>query len=338
MLRALLISTLAVSFIALTAYLSIQEKPNTPAASPLAPSSLTAYLAHLKAHGKRIQSPSELEYRLQVYGDNMAFAESVNNRQSSFTVGDNLFADLTFEEFKEKYLSREVIQNEVRTGPAPRLRASKDWRTEKKVGPIKNQGRCGSCWAFSTVAALETEIAIKNSQDVNLSEQELVDCSGEYGNQGCNGGLMSQAFSYIKDHQIGLGADYPYTAKDGACKRDETKTRYSVVESRVIDPICVDGLMTAIQSHAVSVAIEVQRDFQLYKGGIYKNDNCGAALNHGVAAVGFVNEDGEDQQYFIVRNSWGESWGENGYVRMFIGTGSGTCGIANDTDVYPVLN
>lgn len=331
MIKTLLLAALAAAGVGISLYLATQENTKR--------SDSAGYLNHLRKYKKFVVNPAEFEYRVNVFNDNIAFAESVNRRQSSFTAGENAYSDLTFEEFTQKYLSPFVIPHAPKKVTAgKKVKGSKDWTKENVVGPIKNQGRCGSCWAFSAIASLESAYAIKDGTHVSLAEQELVDCSTSYGNEGCNGGLMNLAFDYIKDNSIGLGSDYPYVARDQPCHAQKDKQRYTLATYKVIDPVDVSGLQTAIDEQPVSVAIEVQRDFQAYTGGIYKNDNCGQALNHGVAAVGYMNQDGVDSQYFIVRNSWGEGWGEKGYVRMFIGEGSGTCGIANDSDVYPQFN
>jgi C1A family cysteine protease len=302
---------------------------------------LDSFLKFTKRFGKTHGSQSELEYRYSIYLDNKQFIEEKNAQGLSFTLGENAFADLTFEEFASKYVSQNVLHNKlVRGSNLKRASASgsKDWRNEGKVTPVKNQGACGSCWAFSTIGSLESAYAIKNGETQIFSEMELVDCSGEFGNNGCNGGLMSNAFDYIKQNQIGLDSDYPYRPLQGSCHADKSKARFSINDYSSLPSVDVDGLITALNNQPVSVAIEVRRDFQLYRSGVYTSDSsCGQGLNHGVLAVGYNCESNDDNSYFIVKNSWGAAWGEEGYVRMAIGTGSGTCGIANSFDVYPNL-
>ncbi len=284
-----------------------------------------------KVHGSQL----ELEYRLAVFSENMKFAEEHNQQGLSYTLGVNQFADLTFEEFKSGYLSEPVL-NEVFDveGDEPTGKDI-DWVKKGIVSPVKNQQMCGSCWAFSTTGSFEAAYKLKNNKEVLFSEQELVDCSGKYGNMGCNGGIMANAYEYIKDNQLGKEADYPYTAKQGTCSK-KSGDRFSVQGYEFLSQANVQGLADALQNQPVSVAIEARRDFQMYHGGIYQGaEDCGHALNHGVLAVGFGTEG--NSRFFKVKNSWGSQWGEEGYVRMAAGTGSGCCGIANQADVYPKL-
>ncbi len=261
-----------------------------------------------------------------------------NARGLSYELGVNEFADLSFEEFKQGFLSEDIPNVDfAQEGEAPDG-DDIDWRTKKVLTPVKNQGACGSCWAFSTTGSLEAALALKNkSSPPSLSEQELVDCSKSYGNMGCSGGLMKSAFKYIKDHKIGTEKDYPYQAKTLQCRRKEQGKRTGVTGFKPISPMNVQGLATAIEKQPVSVALEVTFSFQLYKRGIYVGTaGCGRRLNHGVLAVGLMKED-ENNKYFIVKNSWGTGWGEQGFIRMRTGKGSGNCGIANFMDGTPVI-
>ena len=313
-----------------------------PAASDArAPTAAAAFLAYNRQFGKTHGSQAERDYRFGVFRENKAFIERENAKGRSFTLGENAFTDLSFEEFASKYLSAIPLHNKpIKSAQAgPRVAASKDWRQDGKVTAVKNQGACGSCWAFSTIGSLESAWAIAHDELLSLSEMELVDCSGSYGNNGCNGGLMSNGFDYIKANQVALEGDYPYRPVAGACHVDKTRRRIGVVDYQGLLPSNVDGLTQALDTNPVSVAIEVRQDFQLYKGGVYSNDDdsCGSALNHGVLAVGYNTQD--EGGYVIVKNSWGADWGEQGYVRMALGAGSssGTCGIANEADVYPTV-
>jgi len=294
-------------------------------------------------HGKVYQSIEEEEARFEVFLRNHKTIEAHNaDSTQTFTMGHNQFSDMTPEEFKSTmtgYVSTvghvsgaDNVHTQV-GGEA----AEKDWRAEGMVTAVKNQGQCGSCWAFSTTGSTESANLIKNggsNSDASnlLSEQQLVDCSKK--NQGCNGGLMDYGFAYLK----GLGADgddtegsYPYTAKNGRCH----------AEAGVQSHVRVTGYTDVARSEAalqnaigtvgpVSIAIEAdQRAFQFYNGGILTK-GCGQRLDHGVLAVGYGNEDGTD--YFIVKNSWGATWGEEGYIR--IAQGSNLCGISNQAS-YP---
>jgi C1A family cysteine protease len=330
--KEVLLAALAITSTALALYMIQGEKLTQK-------DHLQSFMSFNRKFAKEHGSREEMEFRYAIYADNKKFIEQRNKQVKTFKLGENHFADMSFEEFASKYLSKNAQPNKVFYGKSLKLSLSegeKDWRAENKVTEVKNQGACGSCWAFSTIGSLESAYAIKNNELKHFSEMELVDCSGSYGNQGCNGGLMANAFEYVKEHGVGLSSDYPYRPIQGKCHADSTKERITISEYKPISPVDVDGLISALEVNPVSVAIEVRRDFQLYHSGVYTADeSCGSALNHGVTAVGYSSKNGEG--YFIVKNSWGESWGESGFVRMEIGSGSGTCGIANEADVYPVL-
>jgi len=216
------------------------------------------------------------------------------------------------------------------------LPSSVDWTTKGAVTAVKNQGQCGSCWAFSTTGSVEGVNAVNGKGLISLSEQQLVDCSGSYGNMGCNGGLMDYAFQYI----IATGglcteAAYPYTAADGTCKSSCTRTTKIAAFTDVAHDSDI-ALATAVAQQPVSVAIEAdQSSFQFYSGGIL-TAACGTALDHGVLAVGYGAQG--STLYWKVKNSWGASWGESGYIRLARGSqyngGAGQCGIYSEPS-YP---
>jgi C1A family cysteine protease len=187
-----------------------------------------------------------------------------------------------------------------------------DWRTSGAVTPVKNQGQCGSCWAFSATGAMEGAYQIKNSKLVSFSEQQLVDCSTAQGNQGCNGGLMDGAFTYAEATAIDTEASYPYTGKDGTCHASPgVATLASFAD---VTPKSPGALAQAAAAGPVAIAIDASGiAFQLYHKGIMKRF-CGTSLDHGVLLVGYGTESGTD--YWIVKNSWGGSWGEKGYFRI----------------------
>jgi len=290
-------------------------------------------------YNKSYGSKNELEYRFSIFTSNMNLINSSNADSSKrFTLAMNQFTDMTFDEFKNQYLM-DPKENEAhgQLSAAPLKSGNVDWRTVTgAVGAVKNQGQCGSCWAFSTVASMETSYFLKNNSFVSFSEQELVDCASSYGNHGCNGGLMPFAYEYIMDNQLTTEDAYPYRGVEGSCRASSMPDRYGIDSFAQISPIDVNGLMAGLDKTVVSVAIEVQDDFMFYNSGVYHSTaSCGQQLNHGVAAVGYNSESSDP--YFIVRNSWGPSWGLGGYVRMAMGSGSGTCGIANPTDTYPLF-
>ena len=256
-----------------------------------------------------------------------------------YTLGVNLFTDLTFDEFKTKYLWTIKI-DKTNSEPVDEVLEIHsdvvDWRnSEGALGPIRNQGECGSCWAFCSTASLEfVEWKTNNSREA-LSVQELIDCSNDYGNFGCHGGLMSNAFDYVRDNKIGLQSSYTYTGKAQSCNLDAVSEgkRISTEGYSFLDPVNVEGLILAAEKQIVSTAIEVQGNLQFYTGGIYHNDDCGDDLNHSINIVGYNLS--VDDPYFIIRNTWSANWGLNGYAHFSISSESGTCGIANDMTVFP---
>merc|ERR1712100_533730 len=205
--------------------------------------------------------------------------------------------------------------------------ATIDWTTKGAVTPVKNQGQCGSCWSFSTTGGLEGAWQLSSGNLVSMSEQQFVDC--DTGSSGCNGGLMDQAFGWAENQAIATESSYPYTARDGSCKSSFTTaipqggvTGYKDVQTSA------SGLTSAIMNAPVSVAIEAdQAAFQQYTGGVIQS-GCGSNLDHGVLAVG-VNSDGSIK----VKNSWGTSWGVNGYVNI----ATSQCGITQSAS-YPVVS
>lgn len=297
---------------------------------------------------KNYNAIGEKEKRFQIFKDNLAFIEEHNgNRNESYNLGLNRFADLKNEEFKEMYLGKkgrgERRGNEseryrfVDGGNEEGLPKMVDWREKGAVAVVKDQGQCGSCWAFSTIGAVEGINQIVTGDLITLSEQELVDCDTDY-DSGCNGGLMDYAFEFIiKNGGIDSEEDYPYTAQDGICDQNRKNAKVVTIDGYEDVPANDEkSLQKAVAHQPVSVAIEAGgRAFQLYESGVFTG-TCGTQLDHGVVAVGYGTEDGLD--YWVVRNSWGSSWGENGYIRLdrnLNNTKTGKCGIAMEAS-YPV--
>jgi len=207
-----------------------------------------------------------------------------------------------------------------------------DWRSKGAVTPVKNQGQCGSCWAFSTTGSVEGAVQIKHGSLISLSEQCLMDCSKAYGNMGCSGGLMDNAFKFAEANGIATEAAYPYTAKDGTCKAYTMSANSKITGYKDVATKNPTALGTAVDIGPVSVAIEAdQAVFQNYKGGVI-TAGCGQSLDHGVLVVGY-GTDPTQGDYWTVKNSWGVTWGEAGYVR--ITRNSDQCGIENEPS-YPI--
>ena len=272
---------------------------------------------------------AEDDYRFKVFSANYEKITRHNRLLGrSYTLGLNAFTHLTQEEFAATRLGLKMpkaLTKNVSALPAGNLQASVDWRA--KLNDVKDQGQCGSCWAFSAVGALEGLHSVVKGNLMNLAEQELVDCSSSYGNMGCNGGLMDYAFSYIKDNKgIALTSEYKYTATDGSCKASKTSKNGPISGYVDVPENDAAALKAAIAKQPVSVAIEADTfTFQGYTSGVITGSACGTNLDHGVLAVGYNDE--AKPAYYIVRNSWGSSWGDKGYVKIGIEDGAGVCGI-----------
>ncbi|KAF7142731.1 hypothetical protein RHSIM_Rhsim05G0087200 [Rhododendron simsii] len=301
----------------------------------------------LVGHGKTYNAAGEKERRFEIFKDNLRFIEEHNSVNRSYKVGLNRFADLTNEEYRSMFLSgtmKTVKLNRmpgrnnsnryvVRVGETLPKRV--DWRERGAVNSVKDQGQCGSCWAFSTIAAVEGINQIVTGNLVSLSEQELVDCDRSW-NKGCNGGNVDYGFRFIINNGgIDTEKDYPYRGVDGTCDQNRRNRRVVSIDGYEDVPANDENsLRKAVANQPVSVAIESSgRDFQLYESGVFTG-SCGTSLDHAVVVVGYGSENGID--YWIVRNSWGPNWGEKGYIRMQrnINTPIGKCGITL-TASYP---
>ena len=285
---------------------------------------------------KRYDSLEDFVDRFRIFEDNVKYMNDMNSVQSNYTLGINKFFDRRVGEFflKGDFFPKRTCGSYKSKGAS--VPKSLDWRDHDAVTGVKDQGQCGSCWSFSTTGAVEGAWAIKNGKLESLSEQQLVDCSSRYGNHGCNGGLMDSAFNYIIDNGICSESEYPYTAKGGDCEQCNTIVTLSACAD--VSPNNQQDLLEAVAMNPVSIAIEADtRTFQMYKSGVITSDACGTKLDHGVLIVGYGEENGTP--YWLVKNSWSSSWGENGYVKIERSDSTndpGVCGVAMQPS-FPIV-
>jgi len=291
----------------------------------------TLFQSFVEQNGKTY-SHEEFQHRFLLFKRNIAFIEAHNKKNLSFTLAVNEFADLHVTEFNKIFKGLHKIDNvlsSIQLPLNPSAPARIDWRTKNAVTGVKDQGQCGSCWAFSTTGSTEGSRAIGTGKLISLSEQQLVDCSGSYGNQGCNGGLMDNAFQYIQANGgLDTEASYPYTAQDGSCSYQQSNCATTVTGYKDVNSGDENDLLNNVVNGPVSVAIDAsQSSFQFYSSGVYYEPACSSTqLDHGVLAVGYdTTSDGT--AYWIVKNSWGSNWGQNGYIWMSRNRNN-NCGIA----------
>ena len=281
----------------------------------------------LNKYNKKYNTVEEYLLRYDVFKKNL---NKFRQNKASYKMGINQFTDLTPTEFRKRYLNLDMkLLNKinykkvsVNSNGAP---DSWNWIDQGVLGPIKDQGYCGSCWAFSTMGNIEALNTMKTKEYVALSEQQLVDCDTEV-DMGCDGGLMEYAFQYLIDNGCMSQEDYPYVGYDDTCKYDKDKVVVRIKDWKMLETQDEGEIKEFLYDNG-PLAIAINADpFQYYTEGIIDEDEWSCdpeGLNHGVVLVGYGSENGVD--FWIIRNSWGDYWGEQGYCR--VARGKGTCGV-----------
>jgi len=292
------------------------------------------------SYGKIYATAEEEAHKFEVFTQNFHFVQNWNQDPTQTSqVGLNEYADLNTAEFGALKGCLGMSQPSSPILPVPERAleevsappASWNWATQGAVTPIKNQQQCGSCWAFSTTGTLEGLNFINNKNLLSFSEQQLVDCSGSYGNEGCDGGWPFWALEYTAAQGIELESSYPYTAQTGTCQYNASAVVFKNAGYGNVTKNNEVALLNAVYSQPISVCVEADQSvFQLYTGGVITSAACGTQLDHAILATGYATTSA-GQSYWIVKNSWGSSWGNQGYVWIAKSSSTNTngiCGIA----------
>ncbi|KAL3741714.1 hypothetical protein ACJRO7_017221 [Eucalyptus globulus] len=295
-------------------------------------------------HGRIYKDAIEKAKRLEIFKENVKRINAFNNgKDVGYKLAVNKFTDLTNEEFRASSTGYKRPTRVLSSGDEKPFKyanftaipAALDWRTKKAVTPVKDQGDCGSCWAFSAVAAMEGITMIKKGKLVPLSVQELVDCDVD--DNGCHGGLMDRAFKFIKSKGgLSTEANYPYQANNGTCNTAKmANPAASITGYQDVPANNEKALLQAVANQPVSVAIEGSGlNFQFYSSGVFSG-SCGTSIDHAVTAVGY-GKTSRGTKYWLLKNSWGTGWGESGYMRIQrdVSSKAGLCGLAMEAS-YP---
>jgi len=276
---------------------------------------------------------------LECYRQNLKEIDILQSQNSMAEFGENLYTDQCWEDFKRERTMGPVPDGTCYKSPPPPpyqgpvdKKKATDWRTKGYVNAVKDQGQCGSCWAFSAVANMEAAWFRKTGDLLQLSEQQLVSCDTGGKDSGCNGGGPDTAFQWaIKYGGMASEAGYPYTARDDSCNSAAAKkqvahfSKFDFLDTQQGKNETV--LLAALQNEQpISIYVASTKAWHNYKGGIVTQSSCGSKghVNHCVAIVGYGIDGGT--AYWIVRNSWAERWGESGYIRLAFG--QNTCEMA----------
>jgi cathepsin L len=299
------------------------------------------YMNYLATHSKSYLNSEEFEVRKSLYEQMDSFIEEHNATDSSFKLGHNKFSDWTSYERSSLLGYIAPMETKEPVWLEPTNADTVNWVTAGAVTPVKDQGQCGSCWTFSSTGGLEGAHQIATGTLLSFSEQQIVDCANAkhgYASFGCNGGNQSVAYTYLETHKAELESVYPYTAVNGTCAYDSSSA--TAVEVSTYTNVTADNISqmkAAVAQQPVSVSIEADKlVFQMYKSGVFDSTKCGTTLDHATLVVGY-GTDSAGTDYWLMKNSWGASWGEEGYMQLAIVDGAGICGIQMGP-LYPASN
>jgi len=303
-------------------------------------------------HSKSYKDELEEKFRMKIYIENKLKVDLHNSKSakgnSSYLLKMNKYGDMLHHEFRATMNGlRNVRNNGTRPVGATFIPAANlerppkavDWRKHGAVTDVKDQGPCGSCWAFSATGALEGQHFRKTGKMVSLSEQNLVDCSSRFGNQGCNGGLPDNAFWYVKQNGgIDTEQSYPYEGVDDKCRYSPRSKGATDVGFSDIESGNEQHLKEAVaRVGPISIGIDASHSsFQFYGGGVYSEPDCDeGSIDHAVLLVGYGKDKRSGKLYWLVKNSWGEGWGLGGYIKMARNQNN-MCGVASLAS-YPIV-
>jgi cathepsin L len=303
------------------------------------------YMQYCAQYNKVTNDVEEFNTRMGNFAFVDAFIKENNAGNETHVAGHNQFSDWSHAEYKSilGYARGEQDVRNVKIFDESMNADSLNWVDAGAVTPVKDQGQCGSCWAFSTTGSLEGAHFVASGELLSFSEQQLVDCAGiRYGNMGCNGGLQDSAYKYYEaGYDAMLESAYKYTSGGGddstKCLYDASQASNVTVKSYVdVTPSSPSQMMAALNTQPLAVAIEADKMvFQTYHSGVLTSSKCGTNLDHAVLAVGYGTEDGED--YWLVKNSWNTTWGDQGYIKLGRNSSDGVCGVQIDPN-QPTTN
>ena len=302
-----------------------------------------AYMQHVAKFARSHVDVADFEARLANFAVAHNFINEHNASGESWVAGHNQFSDFHHVEYKQMlgYVRGDLAARNSVMLDTTNTPASVNWVEAGAVTPVKDQGQCGSCWAFSSTGSLEGAHFLASGELLSFSEQQLVDCAGlKYGNYACNGGLQDNAYNYYEaGNNAMLESDYGYTGTKGSCAYDATKAVDVTVSTYThVTENDVDQMKAGLAIAPLAVAIEADKMvFQTYKSGVMSSTKCGTNLDHAVLAVGYGTDEASGMDYWLVKNSWNTVWGDEGYIKLQIVDGEGICGVQEDAE-WPTSN